>query len=137
MRDEQKAQRYYVQLVSLPEGVQVTRNGKVKYYWYDQITDVSRLRLWNVLDQCKQLVSNPDIHIWRRRFTYATVPLRREFLRQPVLPGFFYAERSNPLPELTEGQQCRVYDADEWQRDNRKEGLVKRYSMLGDCTRLR
>ena len=64
MKEGQGGQQY-IQLLSLPEGVQVSRNGSTKYYRYDQITDASRRRLWNVMDKCRQRVSNPDIHLWR------------------------------------------------------------------------
>ncbi len=52
-------------LISLPEGVQVMRDNTIHYHWYNQITDTSRQRLWRVMDNCLQLASNPNIHIWR------------------------------------------------------------------------
>src|SRR6266567_621144 len=54
-------------LLSLPEGIQVQREGTIRYYWYNTITDTSRRRLWNLMDQCLQVVSNPDKHIWQAR----------------------------------------------------------------------
>ncbi len=51
-------------LISLPEGVQIMRDNNIRYHWYNQITDTSRRRLWRLMDQCLQLVSNPNIHIW-------------------------------------------------------------------------
>jgi|SRR5947209_3267973 len=64
---EQATPRRDARLISLPEGVQVYRDGKLKYYWYDQITDTSRRRLWRVMDRCLQLFNNPNIHIWQGR----------------------------------------------------------------------
>ena len=64
---EQATPRRDARLISLPEGVQVYRDGKIRYYWYDQITDTSRRRLWGVMDQCLQLASDPNIHIWQGR----------------------------------------------------------------------
>jgi len=61
------ATRRDARLISLPEGVQVYRDGKIRYYWYNQINDSSRRRLWSVMDQCLQLVSNPNIHIYDKR----------------------------------------------------------------------
>ena len=63
---EAQAARRYARLISLPEGVQVMSDGKIRYYWYNQITDTSRRRLWRLMDQCPQLASNTAIHIWRR-----------------------------------------------------------------------
>lgn len=54
-------------LLSLPEGVQVMRDSKIRYYWYNQITDTSRRRLWRLMDRCSQLASNPDVHIWQHK----------------------------------------------------------------------
>ncbi len=64
------------------------------------------------------------------QYTEATVPLRREHLVQPVLLDTLFPERKYALPALTEGQPFRVYDADNWQRDNGKEGILRRYHML-------
>lgn len=69
-------------LISLPEGVQVMRDGQIRYHWYNQITDSSRHRLWGLMDRSHQLASNPDIHIWkdrRRTTTTETQPNRQEY----------------------------------------------------------
>jgi len=68
MREGQPA-RYDARLLSLPEGVQVMREGKIRYHWYNHITDTSRHRLWRLMDRCLQQASNTDMHIWidRRR----------------------------------------------------------------------
>ncbi len=52
-------------LISLPEGVQVMRDNKIRYHWYNRITGTSRRRLWGLMDNCLRLASNPDIHIWK------------------------------------------------------------------------
>jgi hypothetical protein len=66
-KEAQASTRGDARLLSLPEGVQVLRDEKIRYYWYNQITDTSRRRLWNLMDRCLQLVSNPDFHIWQGR----------------------------------------------------------------------
>jgi len=68
--------------------------------------------------------------ITKPQYTEANVPLRREFLGQPVLFETLFSRKIYPLPFLTEGQHFRVYDADNWQRDNGKEGTLRRYHML-------
>ena len=62
-------------------------------------------------------------------FTSATVPLRREYFRQPVLLDPFFPERSYLLPKIVPGQEARVCDADyQWEAYNGREGTVTHYS---------
>ena len=63
-------------------------------------------------------------------YTTATVPLRSEHLHQPALCDPLFPGRVYFLPAATEGQLVRVYDADEWQQYNGREGTVRRYSFF-------
>ncbi len=60
-------------------------------------------------------------------FTYMSVPLRRDHLRQPNL---FDPKKTVPLPKYALGEQLWVYDADDWQAYNGIEGTLVHYSMV-------
>jgi hypothetical protein len=142
-------------LLSLPEGVQVMRDNKIRYYWYNQITDTSRRRLWRLMDSCSQLASNPDMHIWQRRsqadnhplreasetmrrqtrtkpiYTEATVPLSRDYLCQPAMVDPLFPGRRYALPVVAPGAEARVVDSDyHWQTYNGLQGEVTQYSFF-------
>jgi hypothetical protein len=58
-----------------------------------------------------------------RQYTYATVPLRCEYLRQAAL----FEARTYSLPKVMPGGNAVIYDADDWTH-NFKRGKVIRYS---------
>ncbi len=64
----------------------------------------------------------------KQQYTYANVPLRREHLRQPALLETMFPNRLYYLPKIAPGQEAFIYDADQWQAYNGKEGTVTAYS---------
>lgn len=52
-------------LLSLPEGVQVMRDGRIRYHWYNQMSLASIDRLWGLMDRSLQLASEPNTYIWK------------------------------------------------------------------------
>ena len=66
-------------------------------------------------------------HAAQQIFTEVTVPLRREYLRQPSLLDPLFPGRAYFLPKIVPGQEARISDADQWGY-NGKEGTVTHYS---------
>ena len=62
----------------------------------------------------------------RESYTYATVPLHRDYLQQASL----FDTKTYFLLTVTTGQEAFIYDADGWQVYNGRSGRVTAYNFL-------
>jgi hypothetical protein len=54
-------------LIGLPDGVQVMRNGRIRYWYYNRISRESQIRLWMLMNRGSQLAGYSTVYIWQAK----------------------------------------------------------------------
>lgn len=120
-------------LISLPEGIQVYRDGRIRYYWYNQITDQSRHRLWRLMDQCLQLASNPNIHgieedanplLCSGCCATITLPMTYYHIPSGTLPSFAAQEAKAQRKHLLERIRKQRYQSEKERRKTQQKAYT-------------